>query len=368
MGRVKPSQMREGVTVTKGMPFFKWDMGNKYRIVFPTLQGEKDIFAFMEAVHTVRINGRFAKIRCVNAEYQVSEESKLAVIRYDENGELAKDPSSGRILNDGTCPLCELEYLYRQFVFAEVEKFKEANPDATEAEIKKQYKEHFDAAPVEGVKTRTEDGEKLNTTKVILGIVYKLDKDGKYVLDREGYPVYEIKGFDLSDSRYNRIASAAKNNLEYISDSIAEITDEEGIAWTEFLFDFPERADKAASGKDMIISVIPTGHSAVEKYPSVVEKIQAELGDGAKYEDEFQKLNSLRVRTIPEIEKDLQGKLQQFRATMSDAEKDELGDRISKSEKTISAETAEELLGDSISGGSSAFEDKQESGEDAFLA
>lgn len=368
MGRVKPSEMREGVKVAQGMPFFKWDIGNKYKVVFPTLAGERDIFAYSEAVHSVTIDGRFSKIRCVAAEYQVSEESRAAVVRVDENGQLLTDKASGRILNDGSCPLCELERMYRKIVFEEVEKFKEENPDATDKDISAEYKSRFDKSPVEGVEKRTEDGTKINTTKIILGLVYKLDAKNAYILDKEGFPVYEIKGFDLSDSRFSKIHSAAENNKEYQTDTLSAITDEDGIAWTEFLFDFPDRPDKAASGKDMSISVIPAGHSAVEKYPAIVEKIQAELGDGTEYEKIFAELPSLRVRSIPEIEKLLQGKLQQYRARMTEDEKDALTESLSKEEKTLSNEDAEALLEGDLVGGSSAFENKDESGADAFLA
>lgn len=366
MGRVKPSTMRDGAKIQKGAPYFKFDMGKKYKIVFPTLVGENDVFAYMEAVHKVNIGGRFASIRCVNAKYQVSEESRAAVIRVDENGEFLTDPSSGRILNNGECPLCELEYLYRQWVFTEVEKFKEANPGATKEEISKQYRQLFDKKPVEGVTKKNDEGEvTINTTKVMLGVVYQLDSENKYVLDREGNPVFEVKIFDFSDSRYQKLIALADNSKEYMSETLKEITDEFGLAWAEFQFDFPKRDDKAASGKDLTISVVPSGHSAVEKYKGLKDAIQAELGDGAKYEEIFESLPSLKVRSIPEIEKDLQGKLAEFRALMSEGEKEELVERLSEDEKVLSNADAEELLEGDLK--TADLKVDEPVGEDAFL-
>lgn len=368
MGRVKPSVLREGVKLSTGIPFFKWEMGKKYRVVFPSLPGERDVFAYMEAAHQVSINGRFTKLRCVNADYQVSEESKLAVVKMDpDTGEFKKDPASGRVLNDGTCPLCELEYLYRRYVFAEVEKYKEEHPEATDKEIKELYKKLFDKRPVEPVAKRTKDGElKINTTKILLGIVYKLDEKNNYVLDKEGYPVYELNLFDFSDSRYDKLHAAAENNKEYLSDTLKEITDDYGLAWVEFIFDFPMRDEKSQSGKDLVISVIPSGHSAIEKYNDLKNKIDKDLSDAEKLEKVFEELPSIRVRSIPELEKELQGKLQQYRNLLSDEEKKELDEKLSQDEKYISSEDAERMLDEAINSGEDVFT-KGNSGEDAFL-
>lgn len=370
MGRTKPSLMREGVKVHSGggLPFFTWEMGKKYKIVFPTLQGERDVFAYMEAVHQTMINGKFGKIRCVNAQYQVSDESKAAVVKVDENGEFLKDNASGRVLNDGTCPLCELEYLYRQFVFHEVEKWKAENPDATDEKISAQYKALFQKSPVDPVAKKNKDGElKINTTKILLGVIYKLDEKNNYVLDKEGYPLYDIQVFDFSDSRYGKLHSAAENSKEYQSETIANITDDFGLAWSEFIFDFPLKEEKAQSGKDLTITVVPSGHSAVEKYNDLVNKIQEELTDVESFEKIFEGLPALKVRSIPEIEKDLQGKLQQFREYMTESEKEELDASLSEDEKYISNEDAEKLLDEEVNGGSTFEEGKEASGEEAFL-
>lgn len=368
MGRVKPSAMREGVKITQGMPFFKWDMGNKYKVIFPSLKDETDVFAYMQASHQVKINGRFTKLRCVHADFQISENGKAEVIKVDENGELVKELSSGRVMNDGTCPLCELEYLYRGWVFNEVNAFKEANPEASDEVIKKLYREHFEKKPVESVtKTNKDKENKINTTKILLGVVYTLDEKNNYVLDKDGYPVYSTQVFDLSDSRYDKLHTAAENNKEYLSDTLKALTDDVGLSWTEFVFDFPARDDKAASGKDMTIAVIPSGYSAVEKYNDLKNKIEAELGDGSEFEEIFENLPALRVRSIPELEKELQGKLQQFREIMSDEEKSELDERLSEDEKYVSNEDAEKLLNDELKTGSE-FEEKEDAGEDAFLA
>lgn len=369
MGRTKPSTMREGVKLGSGMPYFSFEDGKKYKIVFPAIGG--DIFAYMEAVHTTHINGKFGKIRCVNANYQVNEESKQAVIKYNENHELALDNASGRVLNDGTCPVCELESLYRQYVFAEGEKFKAENPNATEKERKAFYKKLFDKAPVDAVADKDANKVlKLKTTKILLGLVYTLDEKNNYVTDNDGFPQYTLQIFDLSDARYEKIFSAAENNKEYMSETLQKYTDEDGLAWTEFIFDFPNRdGDKALSGKDLNISVVPSGHSAIEKYDALYGKIVEELGDGEKFEKIFENLNSLRVRNIPEIEKDLQGKLQLYRDTLSDKEKEELDEELEKEEKHITEEEGEKLLADTEKP-AVATETATEtaSGADAFLA
>lgn len=369
MGRVKPSQMRDGAKVQGGgsVPYFKWDMGKKYKVVFPTLQGENDVFAYMEAAHKVTINGRFSTARCVSAKYQVSEDSKLAVVRRDENGDFAKDPSSGRILNDGSCPLCEMEYLYRQWVFTEVEKFKAENPNATDKDVSARYKELFDKAPVEpSHKRNNETGEiEIATTKVLLGVVYTLDENNKYVTDAEGKPVFEVKVFNLSDSRYKKILNVAEGNKEYISNELEAITDEYGLAWVEFSFDFPKADDKADSGKNLTITAVPSGRSAVETYPGTKEAIQEVLGDGTKYEEMFENLPSLKVRSIPELENMLAGKLSEYREKMSKDEKEELVERLSADEKVITSEEASELLGKAVA--ESKAVDKESVGEDAFL-
>lgn len=372
MGRVKPSTMREGVKVQKGsgIPFFKWDMGKKYKVVFPTVADEKDVFAYMESVHQIMINGKFAKIRCTNESYQVSDESKAAVVKYDEaTGELAVDKSSGRVLNDGTCPLCELEHLYRGYVFHEVEKWKGENPDASDKEISAEYKKLFDKSPVQASAKRNKEGElKISTTNILLGLVYHLDEKNQYIVDKEGAPVFDVQVFDFSDSRYDKLISTAENNRDYMSEKLKEITDDFGLAWSEFIFDFPVREEKAQSGKDLTIAIVPSGHSAIEKYDGLLGKITGELEDVEKVEGIFENLPALRVRSIPEIEKELQGKLTQYRAYMSDVEKSELDESLSADEKYLSNDEAEALLNEDLNGGSDAPVTSNESGEDEFLA
>lgn len=369
MSRVKPSEARDGVTLTQGIPFFKWEMDKKYKLVFPIPKGEEDVFLYQGATHNIRINGKFRKKRCVHSDYQVTESSKDQVIKVDENGEYLKDPASGRVLNDGTCPLCELEYLYRQWIFNDVEEWKKNNPDAGKKEISAQYKSRFDKSPVDSAYNRNKDDVlKINTSNFILGVVYKLDDKDSIVLDKDGFPVYEVNVFDLSESRFSKLMDAAETNKEYMSDSLSSITDEDGFAWTEFVWSFPKRDDKALSGKDLTISIVPSGHSAVEKYDALEDKIKEELSDIETLENVFENLPALKVNSIPNLEKDLQGKLQQYRKEMSESEEEELSDKLSEDEKYISSEDAEKLLDKDVgTSGAEDFKDKAESGSDSFL-
>ena len=195
-----------------------------------------------------------------------------------------------------------------------------------------------------------------------------MDEKNAYVLDKEGAPVYEVNVFDFSDSRYDKLYSTAENNKDYMSDKLKEITDENGLAWSEFIFDFPVREEKAQSGKDLTIAIVPSGHSAIEKYDGLLEKVREELTETEKFETIFDNLPSLRVRTVPEIEKELQGKLTQYRDYMSEAEKTELDESLSADEKYLSNEEAEALLNEDLNGGSADVAVDTESGEDEFLA
>lgn len=364
MGRAKPSTMREGIKLGNGIPFFGFDMGKKYKIVFPSVAG--DIFAYMETVHTTNLNGKFGKIRCTNADFQVNEESKAAVQKLNEHGEFAVDPATGRVLNDGSCPVCELHKLYKEFVFAEGEKFKAENPTASEKEVKAFYRDLFKKAPVEAAYDKNSDGvTEIQTTKILLGLVYLLDEKGNYVLDSEGSPQYVINVFDLSEARYKKLYNIAETNKEYLSETLTAITDESGFAWTEFIWDFPKRDDKPASGKDLVMSIVPSGHSAIEKYNALHGKIVEELGDGEKYEKLFEGIGSIRIRTIPEIEKDLQGKLQTYRTALDKDAKEQLGEELDGEEKHISETDGETLLAETEA--TPPQIDLNESGADAFL-
>ena len=200
----------------------------------------------------------------------------------------------------------------------------------------------------------------LNIPDVKLGII---------AVSRDCFPIA------LSEKRrkaivkaYDKLYSTAENNKDYMSDKLKAITDESGLAWSEFIFDFPVREEKAQSGKDLTIAIVPSGHSAIEKYDGLLEKVREELTESEKFEAIFENLPSLRVRTIPEIEKELQGKLTQYREYMSEAEKTELDESLSADEKYLSNEEAEALLNEDLNGGSADVAVDTESGEDEFLA
>lgn len=356
MGRAKPSTLREGVKLGSGIPYFKFEMGKKYRLLFPGVGGERDVFAYHETTHNYRPGkNKFQKFRCINENYQVNEDSKAAVVKLGEDGEFAVD-ASGNVLNNGKCPLCELEYLYRKYVYAEVEKYKAENPNASDDEIKKVYKKLFDAEPVSGAVIRSDEGRKPSTTQVFLALVYKLDEKGNYIKDSEGAPEYSLALFDLSESRYNNILSVVNANKEYMSDTLKDITSEDGLLWSELNFDYPKAETKAASGKGLVITAVPAGHSAIEKYDGLFAKVTESLVDVEKIEKTFEELPSLRVNTIPHLQSLLQAKIDQYTPEMTEDEAEEL------SEKTISEEDNKELLAD--------IEDKKEdasSGADAFL-
>lgn len=350
MGRVTSSQLREDVRFSTGIPYFKYDPGKKYKVLFPSLPGEKDIFAYMESTHDVKIGG-FKTIRCVNADYQVSADSKSAVVKVAEDGTLALDAATGKALNDGSCPLCELHYLYNRWVYADMNKWKEENPGADDAEYKKRFKDLINRNPVTPSmeKNRQTKEKKIHVSRVVLGVVFELKQDGTYVLDSEGAPVYNIVTFNFSDSRYRLLHAAAANNKEFMSDVVKNITCNDGVAWQEFIWNFPAMERKEDSGKGLTINAIPGGRSAVELYNGLKEKIEKDL-TSTNFDDIFLQMPSLRVRSIQEIEKELQGKLQQYRANLSEDEKSDLDERLSEDEKYISSEDAEKLLDEAVSG------------------
>lgn len=359
MGRAKPSTLREGVKLGSGIPYFKFEMGKKYRLLFPGVGGERDVFAYHETTHNYRPGkNKFQKLRCINENYQVNEDSKAAVVKNGEDGTFAVD-ANGNELNNGKCPLCDLEYLYRKHVYAEVAKYKEENPNATDDDIKKLYKKLFDAEPVSSAVIRDDNGRKPSTTQVFLALVYKLDDKGQYILDSEGAPEFSLALFDLSESRYNNILSVVGANKEYMSDTLKDITDEDGLLWSEFNFDYPKAETKAASGKGLTITAVPAGHSAIEKYNGLLDKISTSLSDVEKIEKTFEELPSLRVNTAPYLQSLLQAKVDMYTPEMTEEEAEEL------QEKTISEADNKELLADIEDEGTEPKD--ASSGADAFL-
>lgn len=363
--RVKPSVARKGVSVVSGIPYFKWEPGNRYKILFPILKDDEDVFMYQSPVHDTNIGGQYRQYRCINEKYQIHENGASQVIKVDENGNLMTDPTTGRVLNDGNCPICELDYLYRQHVGSIMDDWEKENPDATKDEKKKKWRELFDKNPVKGVINTDKDGNRnIVTTTIALGIVFTLDDKGKYVLDKEGYPVFEVNQFNFTSARFRKIMSAIDLQSEYAPESIKAITDESGLAWRELILDFPE-GDKTTSGKEMTATVVPNGFSAIEKTEGFVEKVQDNLPSEEELSKSFGNLNSVKVHSIPELEKALQGRLKQYRDLMSDEELADLDESLAEDEKYLSSDEAEELLDAEME---NTFQDKSEAGDDAFLA
>lgn len=248
MARVTVEQSQKIARAGKGVKMFSFDIGKLYHVLFlgekvgEDEQG-KPIWApilYMNPTHQVRgIQGGGFEVRCANKDLNTSN-----VVKTDKEGNLLVNSLTGRPINDGTCPYCELEKDYSKWVFKEREKFIKENPHATEKEIKDFTRKLFNRAPV----------SQAQHVRVMLVAIFELGNDGKVVTDRDGNKVYQIQAMRFSEHRFtNKLleqVEIVKMNLEDEND--------DGLAWHEYYFKFPknEHDSKMISGKDMTITPV----------------------------------------------------------------------------------------------------------------
>ncbi len=312
----------------KGVRTFSFEMGKLYHVLFLGYKaGEKDgkdLFEpvlFSNPTHNFRKEGKNITVRCAKQRNNID-----SVTLTNEDGSLMKDPRSGRVLNDGTCPYCEVMTLYNKIMFAEREKYISENPSLSKDEIKDYTRKLFSNKPV----------AEIITSRTLLVAVFELDTKNKIVKDDDGNPSYNIMFMSMTPNRWQ---NKFMEQVELMKMGL-EDEDDSGIAFHEYYFKFPkidkhssERQNKMESGKEMSISIVqnPVLPSNENMKKELAEKVE-EMSKN--FDTLEQNIIGYRLKTLEEMERDLAPLRSRINESMTEEEINEAIKELQEEEVT----------------------------------
>lgn len=323
MARVTVSESQKNLGKQKGLRMFSFDPGKLYHVLFlgEELGGKDEPIMYLNYTHNVKKDGKGFEVRCANQDYNLDDVS----VR-DESGEIVIDPRTGKAVNDGTCPYCEVRDLHTKYVFQKRKEWIEENPAATEDQIKAQTRKLFQTVPV------TEPTKR----RVLLTAIFELDDKKKLVKDEEGNPKYSIMGMRFTENQFNKKlleqAEIRKMNLE---------EDDDGLAWHEYYFNYPKSDNKMISGKDM--SITPVANELARNNPGLKAKLEEEIVN-LNLDELEEMMLVFKLKTLEQMERDIAPLKSRITEDMSDEDIQDALDELGE-EDIISDEEASKLMG-----------------------
>jgi len=317
----------------KGLKMFNYEMGKRYHIVFlaETVEQDdegKDIYEplqYRTVIHKIGPKGQ--RVRCANID-NYNELGAESVLRMNEDGTPMIDIRNGKPLNDGTCPYCEAFNLARQKI-AEEWAIKEKNePNISDVDRKKFFKDSYAKSPVTDVDYHN------------AFVIAVIEMDGnKLATDADGNKKYEIVGMEMTEARFQ------KKLMEQIQ--ISKLGEEEGntndgLCWNEFYFNYPESKSKMESGKDMTISLCPRPVLVTDK--TLFSKLKEEVKNMDSDEVESM-MFAFRLKSIEDMEKDLSQYMSVVKPEMTDGEVEDAKNKIYQPD-AVTADEIKEIMQD----------------------
>lgn len=275
--------------VQKGFRMFKNEVGKRYHIIFlAETVGQRldnsDIYMpiqYRTVMHKVGNKG--VKVKCSNIDLYKD---------LDPQSVLRKD-ADGNVLNDGTCPFCEADKLFKKKIFANFDEFKANNPGFTELEKKAFFKSQYNKQVIK-------DPEFHNAFLVAV-IPYV---NGQPEVDETGNIRYEIMGMEMTESRFTKKLAPAVD----VAKMGALHPDDDGISWGEFYFNFPfantgdPNKDKQEAGKDLTISSAP--RRLLDSNPTLFAKLKEEVAQ-LDFDAIEETMYVFKLKTLEEMEREL---------------------------------------------------------------
>lgn len=317
----------------KGLKMFNYDMGNRYHIIFlaeTVGQDEEgnDIYEplqYRTVIH--KIGPKKQKVRCSNIDnYQML--GPESVLRLDDEGKPLIDVRSGKPFNDGSCPYCKAFELSRQQIAQEWAEKEAAEPNISDADRKKFFKDAYSKQPVTDVEYHN----------AFMVAVLEMNNN-KIVTDAEGNKKYEIMGMEMTESRFQK---KLMEQVEVFRLGEEEGSTHDGLSWNEFYFNFPDSASKMESGKDMTISLCPRPVLATDK--ALFDKLKEEV-ERMDYDEVENMMFAFKLKSIEDMEKDLSNYMTITRHDMTDEEVEAAKDKVYKSD-AVSVDEIKEIMQD----------------------
>lgn len=308
--RVSIAESQRIISQNRDIRQFKGEPNNTYRLIFP-FDENNEAFCYLNKVHEINLGRIRGRARCVK-DY----------ILEDEQGNLIKDPVTGRPLNDGSCPYCAVFDLSRKILNKEIEEFREANPDATE----KQEKEHFSKL----TRKMAAKGARFFRGFVVAKVA--CDSSGQKPVLVDGQPSFEIQFLPMSENQFDTKFTPAKKQYD----------DVEGLRAYELLFSYPD-GDAMSAAKNLTIQ--PVLKPFIDTYPELLDAITEKLAslDLDKIEEQT---FLFRPESVPAIERKVASVVSRLSSGLNEEELEEIRTKLSENLVTSEAATLADLQND----------------------
>lgn len=230
--------------------------------------------------------GAEAVVNVINAISVTTHSWRTADNKFKEcaclEGVERKD-EEGNILNDGTCPFCER--VSDAWAIANYRKeLEEENCKLTGDQRKKHLEEV-------GRQYRDERKQQAASLKMYMLVAkFRLNEQGKEILDSNGLPEYDLKVMKLSASRIEKIQQQVANSGSELPGS-------------EMIFEYPSVDDRRLLVSQSTTTQVFPNNRLTVKYPGVVDKINEDVSkfDWDGIDKSFPELKGMTVtaaRTI----------------------------------------------------------------------
>lgn len=274
MARVSLAESEKIVAQGRGIKKFKAEIDKVHRFIFPVDETGMP-FLYMNRVHTVNLGAVKGRAACTKGFSDFLNEAE---------GILRQDPTTGRPLNDGSCPYCELMALYNRVVEEKKDEFVAKNPDATDKQIKEFKAELYKSAPVK----RAED------LRVFLVARILTDKTGMELTKVDNKPQFEVGFLTVSPTQYDNKFKPALVQLGGKLD------------FTDILFNYPPADSVMAAAKDL--TIMPAIKQINTDYPTLrddilkaIQELNPDTVEDKVYEFRRESVSSIR-RKIAAVE------------------------------------------------------------------
>ena len=170
---------------------------------------------------------------------------------------IERTDEEGNVLNDGTCPFCER--VSDAWAIANYRKeLEEENCKLTGDQRKKHLEEV-------GRQYRDERKQQAASLKMYMLIAkFRLNEQGKEILDSNGLPEYDLKVMKLSASRIEKIQQQVANSGSELPGS-------------EMIFEYPSVDDRRLLVSQSTTTQVFPNNRLTVKYPGVVDKINEDV-------------------------------------------------------------------------------------------
>lgn len=290
--------------------------GQKTRFMVVPYQGTDAPFIFMQETHEVfnEKYGYYVQVPCLKEHVRYKKDANGNVmVDAEGNPILDRDPVTGRPLNDGTCPYCEVAKMEKQLASHKIRKYFEMNPNAT----KEQY-----SPIVKDIYSRVYVKDKLRLTAGIVVAVIKTDATGEEpVFDDKGKIQFRLAVMKLTETQF-------EDKLKLAFEEAGQILGQ------EFTLNVPNKVDKTGApdvkeaAKSMTFSP-KFKNLFVDKDPTLWERIKEEAKK-ITLDMVENEVASFKKETVIEAQAKLAGRKSVLNAELTSGEKKLLAEGLAQ--------------------------------------